>query len=71
MKNCDTYQGSKFFIFSKLKIISNLLIGVGSIAQENVHNLSVTLGSREVEGGPLVFVRTPSHRQTDRKHTDE
>jgi hypothetical protein len=51
------------FIF-KAKIFSNLLIGVGSVTQENVHNLSVTLGSREVEGRPLVLVRTPSHRQT-------
>jgi hypothetical protein len=58
-------------LFSKLKMISDLLIGVGSISQENVYNLCVTLGSREVEGGPLVLVRTPSHKQIDEKHTDE
>jgi hypothetical protein len=70
-KNWDTYQGSESYFIFKAKSISNLLIGVGSVAQENVHNLCVTLGSREVEGRPLVLVRTPSHRQTNRKHSNQ
>ena len=40
--------------------LCHLLVGVGSVSEQDVHHLRVSLGGGEVEWSPLVLVRTPT-----------